>query len=54
MIFNSLNPKPEKGLQNQYPSKQTSMYEEEENGSFSEEILQEQLKAWETVAEDTS
>lgn len=38
MIFSPLNPKPKKGLQNQYSSKQTSAFEEEEDSSSSEEI----------------
>ena len=38
MVLSPLNPNP-KGFQNQYLSKQTAVYEEEENGSFSEEIL---------------
>lgn len=41
IVFNPLNPNP-KGFQNQYPPKQTAVYEEEEKGSFSGEILQAQ------------
>lgn len=38
VVRSPLNPNP-KGFQNQYLSRQTTVYEEE-NGSFSEEILQ--------------